>query len=77
VSPQDASAGLTPLFGRDTSGGLTPGWVSGRDVAASRPQGLRGRGYSGRGEWSDDGNTLEGEWEYLGGGYKETMTRVA
>ena len=30
-----------------------------------------------RGEWSDDGNTLEGEWEWPGGGYKETMTRVS
>lgn len=29
-----------------------------------------------RGEWSDDGNTLDGEWEWPGGGYKETMTRV-
>jgi hypothetical protein len=29
-----------------------------------------------RGEWSDDGNTLTGEWEWPGGGYKETMTRV-
>lgn len=29
-----------------------------------------------RGEWSDDGNTLSGEWEWPGGGYKETMTRV-
>jgi hypothetical protein len=29
-----------------------------------------------KGEWSDDGNTLTGEWEWPGGGYKETMTRV-
>jgi len=28
-----------------------------------------------RGEWSDDGNTLSGEWKWPGGGYKETMTR--
>ena len=30
-----------------------------------------------RGEWSEDGNRLEGEWEWPGGGYKETMTRVS
>jgi hypothetical protein len=29
-----------------------------------------------RGRWGEDGNTLEGEWEWPGGGYKETMTRV-
>jgi hypothetical protein len=29
-----------------------------------------------RGEWSDDGNTLAGAWEWPGGGYDETMTRV-
>jgi hypothetical protein len=29
-----------------------------------------------RGEWSDEGNTLSGEWKWPGGGYKETMTRV-
>jgi hypothetical protein len=29
-----------------------------------------------RGEWSDDGDTLAGEWQYPGGGYKETMTRI-
>jgi hypothetical protein len=29
-----------------------------------------------RGEWSDDGNTLTGEWVWPGGGYKETMTRI-
>jgi hypothetical protein len=29
-----------------------------------------------RGRWSDDGNTLEGAWEWPGGGYEETMTRV-
>ncbi len=28
-----------------------------------------------KGEWSDDGNTLRGEWQWPGGGYKETMTR--
>jgi len=30
-----------------------------------------------KGEWSDDGNTLTGEWEWPGGGYKETMTRIS
>ncbi len=29
-----------------------------------------------KGRWSDDGNTLSGEWEWPGGGYKETMTRI-
>jgi len=27
-------------------------------------------------QWSDDGNTLTGAWEWPGGGYKLTMTRV-
>ena len=29
-----------------------------------------------RGAWSRDGNTIEGTWEWPGGGYEETMTRV-
>jgi hypothetical protein len=29
-----------------------------------------------KGEWSDDGNTLSGEWVWPGGGYNETMTRI-
>ncbi len=29
-----------------------------------------------RGEFSEDGNTLCGEWAWPGGGYKEVMTRV-
>jgi hypothetical protein len=29
-----------------------------------------------RGRWSEDGNTLQGAWEWPGGGYEETMTRV-
>jgi hypothetical protein len=29
-----------------------------------------------RGQWSDHGNTLAGAWEWPGGGYKETMTRL-
>jgi hypothetical protein len=29
-----------------------------------------------RGEWSEDGNTIQGAWEMPGGGYEETMTRV-
>jgi hypothetical protein len=28
------------------------------------------------GTFSADGNTIEGEWEWPGGGYKETMTRI-
>jgi hypothetical protein len=28
------------------------------------------------GTFSGDGNTIEGEWEWPGGGYQETMTRV-
>jgi hypothetical protein len=28
------------------------------------------------GTFSADGNTIEGEWEWPGGGYKETMTRA-
>jgi hypothetical protein len=28
------------------------------------------------GNFSPDGNTIEGEWEWPGGGYKETMTRT-
>ncbi len=27
-------------------------------------------------KWSDGGNTLSGAWEWPGGGYKLTMTRV-
>jgi hypothetical protein len=75
MSTLDPSGGLTPLFGRDTSGGLTPGVRTGRGcVSTSRSQ--RPRLFR-QGEWSDDGNKLEGEWECPGGGYKETMTRVA
>jgi len=29
-----------------------------------------------KGRWSDDGNALSGAWEWPGGGYKETMTRL-
>lgn len=29
-----------------------------------------------RGTWSADGRTLSGEWEWPGGGYRETMTRI-
>jgi hypothetical protein len=29
-----------------------------------------------KGTFSADGNTIEGEWEWPGGGYKETMTRA-
>jgi hypothetical protein len=29
-----------------------------------------------RGTFSADGKTIEGEWEWPGGGYKETMTRA-
>jgi hypothetical protein len=29
-----------------------------------------------RGTFSADGNMIEGEWEWTGGGYKETMTRA-
>jgi hypothetical protein len=29
-----------------------------------------------QGTFSADGNTIEGEWEWPGGGYKETMTRT-
>ena len=29
-----------------------------------------------RGTFSADGNTIEGEWEWPGGGYRETMTRA-
>ena len=29
-----------------------------------------------RGTFGADGNTIEGAWEWPGGGYKETMTRV-
>jgi hypothetical protein len=28
------------------------------------------------GTFGPDGNTIEGEWEWPGGGYKETMTRA-
>jgi hypothetical protein len=28
------------------------------------------------GAFSGDGNTIEGSWEWPGGGYKDTMTRV-
>jgi hypothetical protein len=28
------------------------------------------------GTFSADGNTIEGEWEWPGGGYKETMIRA-
>jgi hypothetical protein len=28
------------------------------------------------GTFSADGNTIEGEWKWPGGGYKETMTRT-
>ncbi len=30
-----------------------------------------------RGTFSADGNTINGAWEWPGGGYRETMTRVA
>jgi hypothetical protein len=29
-----------------------------------------------QGRWSDDGNTITGAWEWPGGGYEETMTRL-
>jgi hypothetical protein len=29
-----------------------------------------------RGRWGEDGNTVAGAWEWPGGGYEETMTRV-
>jgi hypothetical protein len=29
-----------------------------------------------RGRFSEDGATLEGDWEWPGGGYHEIMTRV-
>jgi hypothetical protein len=39
--------------------------------------GEKGSPYVYRGRWGEEGNTLEGEWEWPGGGYEETMTRVS